>query len=72
MAYNIPLSVPIFVGITLSIEKFPTTCLEMKDIAYVPYSSSIGSLMYYMLCTRLDIAKMVGVLVNLVNPRCEH
>jgi hypothetical protein len=29
---------------------------------HVPYASAIGSLMYVMICTQLDIAHVVGVL----------
>ena len=31
-------------------------------MSHVPYASSVGSLMYAMVCTRLDIAHVVGVL----------
>jgi hypothetical protein len=31
-------------------------------MAFVPYASAIGSLMYTMVCTRPDIAQVVGVL----------
>ena len=42
----------------------------MKEMSKVPYASSVGSLMYAMVCTRPDIAHAVGVvslfLTNLV------
>jgi hypothetical protein len=39
----------------------------------VPYSSAIGSLMYVMVCTRLDIAHAVGVVRRYINnPGKEH
>ena len=39
----------------------------------VPYASAVGSLMYAMLCTRLDIAHVVGVLSRFMsNPGKEH
>lgn len=42
----------------------------MKNI---PYSSSVGSLMYTMICTRPDIAYAVGVVSRfLCNPGKEH
>jgi hypothetical protein len=31
-------------------------------MSHVPYASAVGSLMYAMVCTRLDIAHAVGVL----------
>jgi hypothetical protein len=39
----------------------------------VPYASEIGSLMYAMVCTRPDIAHVVGVLSRYMSkPRKEH
>jgi hypothetical protein len=39
----------------------------------VPYSSTIGSLMYVMVCTRPDIAHAVGVVSRYMNnPGKEH
>jgi len=39
----------------------------------VPYASAVGSLMYVMVYTRLDIAHVVGVLSNFMSkPRNEH
>ena len=39
----------------------PKTSEEMAEMAKVPYTSAIGSLMYAMLCTRPDIAYAVRV-----------
>ncbi|TYK14965.1 retrovirus-related Pol polyprotein from transposon TNT 1-94 [Cucumis melo var. makuwa] len=44
------------------IEKSPSTDKEREDMSKVPYASVVGSLMYAMVCTRLDIAHAVGVL----------
>jgi hypothetical protein len=39
----------------------------------VPYTSTIGSLMYVMICTRLDITHIIGVVSRfLSNPGKEH
>ena len=39
----------------------------------VPYASAVGSLMYAMVCTRLDIAHAVGVVSRYMNnPGKEH
>ena len=39
----------------------------------IPYSSTFGSLMYAMVCTRLDIAHVVGVVSRFfANPGREH
>ena len=42
-------------------------------MSHVPYASVVGSLMYAMLCTRLDIAHAVGVLSRYMSkPGKEH
>ena len=45
----------------------------MAHMSKVPYASTVGSLMYAMVCTRPDIAHVVGVLSRYMNnPRKEH
>jgi hypothetical protein len=42
-------------------------------MAYFPYASVIGSLMYVMVCTRPNISHAVGVLIRYMStPRKEH
>jgi len=42
-------------------------------MARVPYASTIGSLMYTMVCTRLDISHAVGVVSRYMsNPSKQH
>ena len=42
-------------------------------MALVPYASAVGSLMYVMVCTRPDIAHVVGVVSRyMANPGKEH
>ena len=42
-------------------------------MALVPYASTVGSLMYVMVCTRLDIAHATGVVSRYMeNPGEEH
>ena len=36
-------------------------------MSHVPYASAVGSLMYVMVCTRLDIAHVVGVLSSFMS-----
>ena len=48
-------------GIQLSRTMLPKTSEEMAEMAKVPYASAIGSLMYAILCTRLDIAYAVSM-----------
>ena len=56
------LKVSIPVGLRLSAEQHPKTQEEEKDMSCVPYASVVGSLMYAMVCTRPDIAHVVGFL----------
>ena len=45
----------------------------MKEIIKVPYAFVVDSLMYVMVCTRLDIAHAVGVVSRFpTNHRKEH
>ena len=57
-----PLSVPLSVGTKLSVEQCPTTPTEMEDMNFFPYASETGILMYVMICTRLGISQVVGIL----------
>jgi hypothetical protein len=42
-------------------------------MSHVPYASVVGILMYAMICTRLDITHVVGVLSRYMSkPRNEH
>lgn len=44
-----------------------------KKMESIPYSLAMGSLMYVMVCTRPDIAHVVGVMSRfLFNPGKEH
>ncbi|RVX00376.1 Retrovirus-related Pol polyprotein from transposon TNT 1-94 [Vitis vinifera] len=46
---------------------------KREEIRTVPYSFVVGSLMYAQVCTRLDIAFVVGMLGwYLSNPRSQH
>ncbi|KAL6326013.1 hypothetical protein AAG906_038505 [Vitis piasezkii] len=51
----------------------PSNEKEKKEMRKVPYASAVGSLMYAMVCTRPDIAHVVGVVSRLLsNPGKEH
>jgi hypothetical protein len=51
----------------------PKTQEEIEYMSRVPYSSTVGSLMYAMVCTRPDIAHAVGVVSRYMNnPGKEH
>ena len=46
---------------------------KRKTRSRIPYASAVGSLMYAMVCTRLDIAYSVGVVSRfLANPGKQH
>lgn len=68
-----PLSVPIYMGTKLPVEQCPKTSLDMEDMAYVPYASVVGSLMYAMVCPRPGISQVMGLLILFMdNTRHEH
>ena len=54
--------VPIPIGVNLFADQCPKTQEEEEDMSHVLYASAIYSLMYAMVCTRLDIAHAVGFL----------
>ena len=56
-----PMNTPLATHFKLSKEQSPTTEEERDHMAKVPYAFIIGSLMYAMVCTRLDIAHAEGV-----------
>jgi hypothetical protein len=67
------IKVPIPVGVKLSSDQCPETQEEEEDLSHVPYASAVGSLMYAMVCTRPDIAHVVGVLSRyMLKPGKEH
>ena len=45
----------------------PKTQEEIYYMSKVPYSSAVGSLMYAMVCTRPDIAHVMGVVSRYMN-----
>ena len=68
-----PVKVLIRIGVNLSTDQCPKTQEEEEDVSHVPYSSAIGSLMYAMVCTRPNIAHVVGVLRRYISkPGKEH
>ncbi|PHT83042.1 hypothetical protein T459_11485 [Capsicum annuum] len=64
---------PIARGKNLSLEVYPKTEKEKDDMSRVPYSSTVGSLMYAMMCTRPDICYAVGLVSRYKsNPGRDH
>ncbi|KAJ9672283.1 hypothetical protein PVL29_025766 [Vitis rotundifolia] len=68
-----PVSSPLGSHLKLSSKQSPSSEIEKKELRKVPYASTVGSLMYVMVCTRPDIAHVVGVVKRfLSNPNKEH
>jgi hypothetical protein len=59
---NKPVKVPIPIGVKLFADQCPKRHEEEEDMSHVLYASAVGSSMYAMVCTRLDISHAVGVL----------
>lgn len=62
-----PVSTPFTSHLKLTKEMFPNTQEDMDYMSKVPYASTVGSLMYAMVCTRLDIAHAVGIVSRYMN-----
>ncbi|KAJ9539151.1 hypothetical protein OSB04_031884 [Centaurea solstitialis] len=54
--------IPMQHGIVLSKAQFPESSQDKGRMKSIPYASAIGSIMYAMLCTRLDVAYSVSVM----------
>jgi hypothetical protein len=68
-----PVSTPLASHFKLTKEMCPKTHEEIEYMSRVPYSSVVGSLMYVIVCTRLDISHVVGVVSGYMNnPSKEH
>ncbi|KAE8704670.1 hypothetical protein F3Y22_tig00110447pilonHSYRG00005 [Hibiscus syriacus] len=62
-----PVSTPLGVHFRLSKEQSPKTEEERAHMVKVSYASTIGSLMYAMVCTRPNIAQAVGAVSRYMN-----
>ncbi|CAJ2653575.1 unnamed protein product [Trifolium pratense] len=68
-----PGDTPVARGDKFILNQCPTTDLEKKEMHKVPYALTVGSLMYAQVCTRPDLAFIVGVLGRyLSNPGMQH
>jgi hypothetical protein len=68
-----PISTPLTNHFKLTKEMCPKTQEEIEYMSRVPYSSTVGNLMYVMVCTRPDIAHAMGVVSRYMkNPGKEH
>ena len=68
-----PVSTPLGSHFKLSKKQSPKTEEERDHMSKVPYASTIGSLMYAMVCTRPNIAHAVGVVSRFMSrPGKQH
>ena len=68
-----PVSTPLGSHFKLSKEQSPKTEEEMDYMSKISYASTIGSLMYAMVCTRPNIAHAVGVVSRFMSrPGKQH
>ncbi|RDX83005.1 hypothetical protein CR513_36131, partial [Mucuna pruriens] len=73
VAKQILVSTPLAAHFKLSSGHSPSNEAEKTNMSRVPYASVVGSLMYAMVCTRPDIAHVVGTVSRfLSNPGREH
>ncbi|GMP71916.1 hypothetical protein CsSME_00030151 [Camellia sinensis var. sinensis] len=64
---------PVAKGDRFSLSQCPKNSLEIQEMQKIPYASAVGSLMYAQVCTRPDIAFIVGMLGRyLSNPGMDH
>lgn len=68
-----PHDTPVSKGDKFSLSQCPLNEIESKFMEDIPYASAVGSLMYLQVCTRPDIAFIVGMLGRyLSNPGQKH
>ena len=69
MHYFKLVNTPVEKGLTFSLDQCPKTNQKKERMTDVPYASVVGSLMCTMLCTRLDICFMAGLISYHSNTR---
>ena len=68
-----PVSTPLAAHFRLSSDLCPDSDDEIEYMSRVPYSSAVGSLMYAMVCSRLDLSHALSVVSRfMANPGKEH
>ncbi|KAI5647910.1 hypothetical protein M9H77_33915 [Catharanthus roseus] len=68
-----PLDTPVAKGDKFNLKQCPNNDFESKKMEGIPYASVFGSLMYAQVCTRPDLAFIVGMLARyLSNPSPAH
>ena len=73
MQQSKPVSTPLAAHFKLLATLSPKSKEEKEYMSHVPYSSAVGSIMYAMVCTRLDISHATSVVSRyMANPGKEH
>jgi len=73
MSNSKPVCSPLASHFKLSSKQCPSSNEERDEMKKVPYASAVDSLMYVMVCIRLDITHVIGVVSRfLSNPGKEH
>ena len=68
-----PGDTPVAKGDKFSLKQCPKSDLGINEMQKIPYASAAGSLMYAQVCTRPDLAFIVGILGRyLNNPGMDH
>ena len=68
-----PSVAPIVKGDRFNLNQCPKNDFEREQMKNIPYASAVGSIMYAQVCTRPDIAFVVGMLGRYQNnPRMDH
>ncbi|KAG8480842.1 hypothetical protein CXB51_025297 [Gossypium anomalum] len=68
-----PVSTPLAAHFRLSSALTPQSDDEIEYMSHVPYSSAVGSLMYVMVCSHLDLSYAVSAISRyMANPNKEH
>ena len=68
-----PSVAPVVKGDTFNLSQCPKNELEREHMKNIPYASVVGSIMYAQVCTRPDIAFVVGMLGRYQsNPGLDH
>ena len=65
-------SSPLASHFKLSSRRSPSIDEEKEDMRRVPYASTVGSLMYVTVCTRPNIAYVVGVVSRFLSNPIRH
>ncbi len=55
---------PMEVGFKLITKQAPTTIHGLNGMKKIPYQNIVGSLMYYWVCTHLDIPFAIGLIIS--------